>query len=214
MNHGVANLVNLPAYSFWAVSHYWGSMERSDASPELFTILYDRICKPRLLEGAITSFRLEHVWLFWIWHRPAILKLAAQILPFKYSVDFRCEALVTSKQMWHGCVPQSESICLDRCTLAWPCAWNEGTFRPHMEQNCCHIDLLFICFAECEIASNLFMVSLHFREPGIKLCQTAPFYTPVVSVIWHHYIKIIWFVLVMVMEWSDPWTTGIFRRGK
>lgn len=76
----------------------------------------DRICKPRLLEGAITSFRLERVWLFWIWHRPATLKLVAQILPFKYSVDFRCEALASSKQTWHGCVPQSESICLDRCT--------------------------------------------------------------------------------------------------
>lgn len=104
-----------------------------------------------------------------VWQRPALLELAAQILPFKYLLDFKGTGLFVSKQMWHDGVPQSESICLDHCAFAWPCAWDEGTFRSHMEQKRCHTELLFMCFAECEIASNWTAVVLHFTERTIIL---------------------------------------------
>lgn len=97
---------------------------------------------------------------------------------------------------------QSESICLDRRALTWPCVWNEGTFRLHMEQSCCHMDLLFVCFAECEIAFNLFVVVLHFGAPGIQAAPVHPFCTPVLCEIWHHYVKRIRFIEI-VIELAD-----------
>ena len=187
VNHGVANLVNLPVYSLLsgitlcgAHGEKW-SLSRVLDSPVSFTACMTEYGNHahwgrwrRLLAGSSASGHFGRM----VWERPASTSrlLAAQMLPFKYLLDFkRRGASSASKQIWRDCVPQSESICPDRCAFTWPCARNEGTFSLHMEQNRCRIDLLFICFAGCEIASNLFVVVLHFGVSGIKLWQYALF---------------------------------------
>lgn len=155
----------------WVVSHYSGHMGRSGDSPEFGTVLCHLLSAwqnmQTMLTGGSDDFFQTRVHLAildgWFDKGQHVFELAAQMLSCKYLVDFKGATLSSaSKQIWHDCVPQRESICLNRCAFTWPRVWNEGTFRLHMEQNCCHIDLLFICFAECEIASSLFVVVLPF----------------------------------------------------
>lgn len=136
--------------------------------------LHDRIRKPRLLEGATTSVRLECIWMFldgWFDKGQHFSSRLHKYSHLSICLTLKAHGSFVSKQMWHDGVPQSESICLDHCAFPWPCAWDERTFRSHMEQKCCHTELLFMCFAAREIASNLTALVLHFRVRTISLSQ-------------------------------------------
>lgn len=111
---------------WWVVSQYSGHMGSSGASPEFCTVLCHLLPAWQntytLLTGGSDDFCQTWVHLAildgWFDKGQPLLKLAAQIFPFRYLVDFKGTrlALLLSKSGVTVC--RKVSICLDHCAFA------------------------------------------------------------------------------------------------
>lgn len=149
VNHGVANLVNLPVYSllsgitlFRAHGKKW-VLSRVLYSPVSLTACMAEYANHAYWRKRRLLLDLSAFGYFgrMVWQRPALLDLAAQMLPFKYSVDFKSTNLAWS----------CESIC--HCVLSLD---HVPEMKGHLDYIWNRTAIAFIC---CSYA--LLHVKLH-----------------------------------------------------
>ncbi len=202
----------------WAVSHYSGHMGRCGVSPELCTVLcHFTAC---MTEYANHAYRREQPMLVdssafgyfgrMVWQRPALLELAAQMLPFKYLVDFKGATLPPL-------LSKSGVIVCHKVTPFASTADHAPEMKGHLGYIWNRIAVTYIC-CSCAllnvklhpICSQLFRTSERW---GLNWININTLKSPL-TVICRYSIKTILSIKEIVMDWSNYCFIVIFKGRK